>query len=265
MATANINDVDLYYEVHGDGAPLMLIAGLASDSQSWGPVITDLARRCRVIVFDNRGAGRTTPQDADVRVPRMADDCIALAAHLGLPSVHLLGHSMGGFIALDCAIRYPDHVGKLILAGTSPRSGKRNAALLSDWAAHLESGMDPGTWFRNIFYWIFTQRFFDNEEAVEEALRYAVEYPYPQSRAAFRSQVKAIAEFHCEERLQAVTARTMVICGEEDLLFPPDDCRRLAEAVQGAKFVLVGGAAHSIHIENPAAFVECVLDFLSQP
>jgi pimeloyl-ACP methyl ester carboxylesterase len=97
MARFSRGDVDVYYEIHGEGAPLMMIAGLASDSQSWQPIIADLASHYRLITVDNRGAGRTTPQDAPVSIRAMADDCVALLDFLGLPSVHVLGHSMGGF------------------------------------------------------------------------------------------------------------------------------------------------------------------------
>jgi pimeloyl-ACP methyl ester carboxylesterase len=118
--------VDIHYEIHGDGAPVLMIAGLASDSQSWQPIVSDLASHYRLITVDNRGAGRTTPQDARVSVRAMADDCVALLAHLGLRSVHMLGHSMGGFVAQDCAIRHPDKVDSLILAATSSSSSRRN-------------------------------------------------------------------------------------------------------------------------------------------
>ncbi|MCL5023447.1 MAG: alpha/beta hydrolase [Nitrospirae bacterium] len=262
MSTAVIDDVDLYYETHGDGVPLLLVAGLASDSQSWQPILPDLSSNCRVVTFDNRGAGRTTPHETKISIQRIADDCIGLAGHLGITSFNLLGHSMGGFAALDCAIRYPGRVNRLILAATSSCNSKRNNNLLSDWASCFDSGMDPKMWFRNIFYWIFSARFFDNEEAVTEAIRFALEYPYPQSRNAFRNQIKAIADFNCTEELSRITSRTMVIGGKEDLFFPPEVCAKLAQAIPGAVFSLIDNAAHSLHMDNPQAFTDSVLDFL---
>lgn len=119
MGTARLNGVDVYYEVHGGGPSLVLIAGIASDSQSWLPVVAPLAEHFTVIVYDNRGVGRTTPQDADVSMALLADDCAALIEHLGYSKVHLLGHSMGGFVAQDVAARYPDRIGHLILVGTA--------------------------------------------------------------------------------------------------------------------------------------------------
>lgn len=262
MPFAEINDVNLYYETRGTGAPLFLIAGLASDSLSWSPIVADLSPHCRVITFDNRGAGRTSPQETEISIRRISDDCLGLARHLGLASFNLLGHSMGGFVALDCAIRYPQAVGKLILAATAAVNSQRNNALFSDLAACRVAGMDPQIWFRNLFYWIFTTRFFENGETVRDAVRVAREYPYPQSSTAFAEQVRAIAEFDCTGRLSEITARTKVIAGREDLLFAPAECAALAQAIPGADFALIDAAAHSIHMENRRAFATSVLDFL---
>ena len=143
MAMLARGDVDLYYECVGDGPPLLLIAGLASDSLSWQPIVADLAAHYRVIAVDNRGAGRTTPQTAPTTIRAMADDCVALIEHLGLASAHVLGHSMGGFVAQDCAIRHPDKVNALVLAATSSVNSRRNNDLFSDWASALANGADP--------------------------------------------------------------------------------------------------------------------------
>ncbi len=263
MATAFINNVHLYYEIHGSGAPLLLVAGLASDSQSWQPILEDLARHYQVITLDNRGVGRTRPADIPVSIQQITDDCVSLIKSLGLSSVRLLGHSMGGFVAQECAIRYPEYVDALILAGTTAVNSPRNNALFFDWATYLEDSMDLKLWFKNMFYWIFSRHFFQQEEIVNDALRLAIEYPYPQSKEAFRNQVKAIAEFNCLARLATITAQTMVISGKEDLLFPPEECAKLAQEIPGATFSLIEKAAHSIHMENPQAFTEDVLQFLA--
>jgi pimeloyl-ACP methyl ester carboxylesterase len=263
MALLKVGDLHLYYEVHGQGDPLLLIAGLASDSQSWQPIVGELSRDYRVIVFDNRGAGRTSPDDVDITIPLIADDCIALVNYLGLNSVSILGHSMGGFVAMDCAIRYPDRVGALILAATSAFNSKRNNTLLSDWVSYLESGMDLRLWFRNIFYWIFSINFFANEVALNEAIRLAIEYTYPQSKEAFKKQVEAIAKFNCLQFLPNITSKTLVICGKKDLLFPPEESIVLSEKIPGARFSLIEKAAHSIHMEFPQEFTQRVRNFLS--
>lgn len=262
MPKAKFNNVDLYFEVQGKGTPLMLIAGLASDSQSWQPVIEDLSQHCLVITPDNRGVGRTMPQNIEISIQQIADDSVELIRHLGLSSVNTLGHSMGGFVALDLATRYPDCVDKLILAGTSASNSFRNNALFSDWATYLESGMDMRLWFKNIFYWIFSRGFFENAAAVDNAVQFAIKYPYPQSAIAFRNQVKAIAGYNGTEDLPRVRSKTLAISGKEDLLFPARECADFARAIPGADFSVIDNAAHSIHMEQPKAFTDCVLDFL---
>ncbi len=262
MPKLAINDIELYYEVQGDGVPVLLIAGLASDSQSWQPIIGELISRCQVITFDNRGVGRTSPLDAETSIQAMAVDCIALIRHLGLKSVNVLGHSMGGFVAQECAINFPGFVDKLILAATSSCNSKRNNDLFSNWACSLQAGLDLKTWFRSVFYWIFSDRFFENEKAVEDALQFEIAYPYPPNPASFRKQVNTIREFNCTDQLTTIVAKTLVIAGSEDLLFPVQMCGRLAKSIPGAAFKVINGAAHSLYLENPGVFVQSVLDFL---
>jgi pimeloyl-ACP methyl ester carboxylesterase len=107
MPTLRNGDVDLYYELRGNGRPLLLVAGLASDQAFWYPALDALVARRQVILVDNRGAGRTTPADAPASISDMAGDCAALLRHLALSRVDVAGHSMGGMIAQELALRFP--------------------------------------------------------------------------------------------------------------------------------------------------------------
>lgn len=263
MPVEKVNGVELYYEVHGRGEPLLLTAGLGSDSQSWGPFLKHLARRRMVIAFDHRGVGRTKSPDVGIGIRHIADDAASLAERLGFPRCDLLGHSMGALAALDLARRRPDRVGKLILAGIAVPVSARNRALFFHWASCLEAGMDPALWFETVYFWIFSAPFFANETAVGEAVRRAVAYPYSRTAAAFRKQVEAIAEYECAGPLPEISAKTLVLAGEEDLLFPPEECARLAREIPGAAFSVLENAGHALHLEQPRAAAERVLEFLS--
>lgn len=262
MANTFINGVDLYYETHGEGMPLVLIAGLASDSQSWQPVLQELSRHYRVILFDNRGVGRTKPRDVATNIQKMADDCIALIKHLGLTSVHILGHSMGGVVALDCAIRYPEYVSKLVLASTSAYCSERNNALFHDWVSYLENGMNAELWFRNMFYWIFTKQFFEAHEILNKAVQLAIEYPYPQTKIAFSNQVNALQACDLRKNLPNVKSKTMVICGKEDIIFPPEESTAVLCAIPEVAFSCIEHAAHALHVEKPQEFINIVREFV---
>lgn len=265
MPNVILNDIDLYYEIHGSGPPLMMVAGLASDSQSWGPaVVQDLARDFLVIATDNRGAGRSTQTGIDITIPAMADDHLALIDHLGMDAVHLLGHSMGGFIALECAIRHPSRVTSLILAGTAAAASAPSGRLFDSLASGLESGMEPRRWLMELFPWLFTRRFLEDRDAVEVAIRYALEYPYPQGAGAFRKQVEAIAGFDRSAGLAGVKPPVLVIHGKDDRLFPAEESVRMFSAIPSVEVCLLDEAAHSIPVEQPGPFASAIRKFLQR-
>ncbi len=264
MSLIHINGIDLYYEDHGSGMPLVLVAGLASDSQSWQPILEELSLHYRVIIFDNRGTGRTEFSNTTMHIQDISDDCIALIKYLDLHSVHLLGHSMGGFIALDCAIRYPQYISKLILVGTSAFNSARNNEMFLDWSSYREKGMDLEPWFKNIFFWIFTKQFFENKDVVNDALQFVMKYPYPQTETAFKGQVYAIKAFNCSNSLARIKSETLVIYGKEDLLFPPIESSKILQKIPNVSFSYIDNAAHSIHTEEPEKFVTTIQNFLTQ-
>lgn len=255
------NGVELYYERQGSGQPLLLIAGLASDSQSWLPVLPELAERFDVITMDNRGVGRSS-QSCDIGIGLMAEDCRALLRHLELPGAHLLGHSMGGMVALECALRYPEAVGRLVLAASAARNPARNNRLFQDWAAAYGDGTAPDAWVRTILAWIFSERFFEHQEQVNAVVDYQRAYPWPQSAAAFAAQVQAIASFDAGPALQRVTVPTLVLAGSDDILLAPHHSRALAEQIPGASLKILENAAHSLALEQPEHFVAEVARFL---
>ncbi len=180
MPTLARPGLELYYEVDGDGPPLPLIAGLASDSQSWAPVRAALARRFRLVLPDPRGAGRSAPADAAVSVDLIAEDCAALLAHLRIESAAVLGHSMGGLVAHRLAVIAPGCVRTLVLAASGAVDA-RAALLLGDLAAAREAGVPAELWFRMLFQWLFRPGFFADPRRVADAARLAAAYPYPQS------------------------------------------------------------------------------------
>ena len=257
-------NAELYYEIYGDGPPLLLIAGLGSDSASWQTVVPPLAKRFRVICLDNRGSGRSVCPQEPLSIDLMAEDCAALIGHLGYEKTHVAGHSMGGFIAQRLTVLHPDRVDRLVLSATGAKSSRRNVLLFSDLARRLEEGEDPAQWFRSLFYWIYTPALFEREQALAGALDFALNYPWKQSPAFFFAQVEAIADFDGRGDLVKISVPVLVLAGERDLLFPLQECREFAALIPGAKFQILEGAAHSMHAENPRPFAAAVVEFLTE-
>lgn len=261
MAKMKLNESSLYFQEFGSGDPLILIAGLASDSQSWLPVVVKLSKYFRVIIFDNRGVGRSPADNTDITIQKMTDDCVDLMEHLNLSSAYILGHSMGGMIAMDLALRYPNLVNKLVLEATAPKISMRNKELFNDWVAYLKSGMEKELWFRNIFYWIFSPAFFNNEVMVNQAVSMAIDYPYPQSDKSFENQVNAVSMFDYTTEISNIKPATLIMYGQEDLLFSKLETNDLFKGLSNSKTVIIPKAAHSIHMDNPIDFTEAVVNF----
>jgi pimeloyl-ACP methyl ester carboxylesterase len=119
MPKAIVGDIQLYYEEHGRGEPLLLIMGLGASTLSWADQIPAFAREFRVIAFDNRGAGRSDKPAVHYSIAQFADDTAGLMDALAIDSAHVYGQSMGGFIAQELALRHPQRVTTLVLGSTS--------------------------------------------------------------------------------------------------------------------------------------------------
>jgi len=119
VSKAKVNDINIYYDVHGDGFPLVMVMGFLGNADCWDPrMLPVLADKFKVIVFDNRGAGRTDISAKEFSIKLFAEDTVGLMDVLKVPKAHVLGISMGGMIAQELALNYPERVEKLILAST---------------------------------------------------------------------------------------------------------------------------------------------------
>ncbi len=263
MPLANINNINIYYEIHGEGEPLVLIAGLASDSQSWQFVINSLSEHFKTIVFDNRGVGRSDTPKPPYTVTQMAKDTISLMDHLKIERAHILGHSLGGFIAQEIAINYPERIYKLILESTAPFSFERNTYLLYNFYQAWKSGMDMELWFRDFCFWMFSPKTIANKKFMDSLIRYNLEYPYPQPIEGFLGQIIAIENFNSSDKLFKIQAETLILIGEEDIMIRAKEAELLYQGISRATYpIYIDKAAHSIQAEASKAFSNSVLGFL---
>lgn len=253
----------LYFEVHGEGPPLLLIAGLGSDVRSWRTVLDLFAARFKVIVLDNRGCGRTVTRGS-FTIGEMADDCSRLLDHLRLSSAHVLGHSMGGFIALDLACRYPGRVDKLVLAATALSPSSQELAVFSELASHFNTECDREAFLRGIFSIIFSPQLLADENLAGEMLQAALNDPWKQKPEDLKRQLDSVRQFDIHDRIGSIASSTLVLAAENDCAFMPNECRELAARIPNSLFRIIDGAPHSIHVEKPAVFVQIVMDFLGE-
>ncbi|MCD4773664.1 MAG: alpha/beta hydrolase [Bacteroidales bacterium] len=263
MSFAKINNIDIYYEVHGEGEPLILIAGFTADSQSWQFVINDLSKHFKVIIFDNRGVGRTEDTDSPYTIEQMADDTKGLMDYLNIHAAHILGHSMGGYIAQKLAIKYPERIYKLILCSTSPFATKRNNIFFQSLLELSQNKADQKLWWKLFIPWLFTTKNISQSKFVSSFLQYVLDYPYPQTQKGIEGQINALINFDVVNELSKIQSETLILVGEEDILIPPTEADKLYKGITRAGYpVYIEGAAHSIHNEQPKEFYHTVMGFI---
>ncbi len=261
MPQIAINDIEMHYETAGDGPPLMLIAGLASDGASWAPIVPDLAKKYRLILPDNRAAGRMQKVDGPVSIAQMADDCAALLNALQIERAHILGHSMGGLVAADLAGRFPDRVDHLIVACSKAHHNARDLALVENLVRLREVGTAEELWFRTFFHWLFVPGFFDDPRAVELAVEMSMDYPYRQSVGCMRLQVDALAGHQSGDPAR-LKMPVFAIAAELDLMFSPTAIADSLKDVPNLTIAEIPEAGHSVHWDQPKEFIDRLTAFL---
>ncbi len=264
MSYADIRGLQVYYETTGHGPPLVMIMGLGGNADWWGPGTVDaLARRFRVLVFDNRDAGRTTGPATPYTIRDMADDTAALMDHVGFGRAHVIGASMGGMIAQELVLGYPDRVDHLALACTTPGQSlgvppgpEAMADLLAD-----RSKLTPAEMARSLIRILFSPAWVAaNQARLSEALaRLGAHQITPEG---YQRQLLAIAGFDAGPRLGEISRPTLIMHGTADVLLPVENGRILSERIAGSRLELFEGCGHGFLMEQPERFLKTLTGFL---
>ena len=282
-----VNDIKIYYEIHGEGEPLLLIEGLGYSSWMWFSQIPAFSREYKVIVFDNRGVGNTDKPDSEYTIETMADDAAGLLKALGLDSAHVLGVSMGGFIAQELALKYPDMVRSLVLVSTSfggvgsmPRGSNLWNTFIKLWGLMPDVlefsnkgsvplplinsiGLTPKEKIRYGLSLAFTPEYFKNHaEEIDRIVDWRLSNPQPPY--AWKRQFMAGINFDATDRVSQIKAPTLVVTGSEDRVTPPERSKRLAEEIPNSRLIILEGTGHLLSIEQAEEFNEIVLSFLQE-
>ena len=263
MAISEVNGQRLYYEVHGDGEPLLCVAGLTCDTLVWIPQIQAFAAAYRTVIFDNRDAGQSSMAEPGYEIADMARDAVALADELGLDSFHLLGVSMGGAIAQEIALQVPGRVRTLTLAVTFADSGAYSRRLAEVWAARIRQ-VSYEQHVDELMLLNHSEAFYENPGMVEFIRTAMLNNPHPQPAEAFGRQLSACSCHETLDRLGSLTMPTHVIGGEYDILVPIWKSRAIADAIPGAKLTVLPAAPHGLTVERAEEFNSAVLGFIRE-
>ncbi|SES92380.1 alpha/beta fold hydrolase [Anaerobranca gottschalkii] len=261
MPKIQVNDIQMYYEIHGEGTPLVLIEGLGYATWMWYKQIDELAKHFQVIVFDNRGVGETDKPDCEYTIEMFADDLAELLSKLGIEKAHILGVSMGGFIAQEFALKYPHMVDKLILCSTS-FGGPNSIPIPMETLQIMLKGGGVYTSLDEIKEAIATA--LDKDNLNEEVLNKIMEEKMkdPQPKYAYQRQLMAGAGFNAENRVEKIKSETLILAGKGDRVVPPENAVLLKEKIPCSKMIIIEKAGHVFFMEQPEETNKAIIDFL---
>lgn len=255
-----INKANLYYEIHGQGEPLLMIQGWGMDITGWQYIIEPLSQLFQVIAFDNRGTGRSEVTPGQYTTRLLADDAAALLDHLHIEKAHVLGWSMGGMIAQELVLAHPQKVNRLILSASSAKvTAKSSFIAWSNVEAINRSELQTAVNWQLSF--CFSKALFANEAMLFEIKESALNPPYPVTYDGLISQFAAVASHDRRRQLRAIKSPTLVLGAKDDGIIDIDQVKSLALEIDNSQLRILPGA-HMYHIEYPEIFARTVIEFL---
>jgi pimeloyl-ACP methyl ester carboxylesterase len=265
MSKIKTNNIELYYEIHGAGQPLVLISGLGYPLWQWHKMVPYLAEHFQVITFDNRGVGQSDKPAGPYTAQMLASDTVGLLDALGIEKAIIAGHSMGGFIAQAMALDFPQKVAKLILCSTN-FGGPHHVPVTAEAMKVLtDVTSDAFTRFKNGLAVSTAPDWSEkNPEMVEEWVKWRIANPidpapYQSQMAIGLGLMPEAAAF--ENKLSRLNVPTLILFGAHDKVVPPANASLLAEKISGSKVVILPNAGHFFPIEVAEVASRTITDF----
>lgn len=261
MPHITINNTNYHYKLTGEGSvPLILIAGYTGNYLFYEAVLPALKPYYKILTFDNRGIGQTTDDNTELSAELMADDIMVLAEQLNLVKPHIVGQSMGGTIAQAIASRHVDKINKLALLTTSAKWRTAMLSALHSLLMLRKNDIDFELQISATLPWIFGEKFLSSPKNIAAFKAAILADAYPQSLENQQRQFKVLEKFDGREQLKAITAETLIVYGDEDLIALPQEAEFLAANIAKATLKKVA-CAHGITVEAPQTLADLLLEF----
>jgi len=266
MSFVTVNGIQVYYETRGpvDGKPLLLIMGITAASAVWEKHVSYWEKEYYCILFDNRGVGLSDKPEGPYTTALMADDSAALLDALHISNAAVVGVSMGGAIALQMAIRYPEKVSAMVAMCPWASCDKKGEAIFRH-ITHIKAHLRPEQFAHFMQLLIFDKSTFDDDaeyagllEGQKGAALEAIQQPLH----GLEAQAEACINHNVVDRLSGIKSPTLVIGGKQDMFVPEWMVREVANGIPNIELHLYDNAGHAFHWEKLNDFNLRVLNWL---
>ncbi|MDI1250963.1 MAG: alpha/beta hydrolase [Lacunisphaera sp.] len=257
----------LAYKIRGSGVPVLFIQGTGVHGDGWAPQVAALADLGQCLTFDNRGMGRSQPLGAPLTVAQMAEDALAVMDAAGWDSAHVVGHSLGGLVALQVALMARARVRSLALLCTFARG--RDATKPSPWMlwVGLRTQLGPRRSRRHAFLQMVlppAEHATVDRDALAERLAPLFGHDLADQPPVAMKQLRAMSACDLTPRLAELAGLpTLVVSAGHDRIAPPASGRAIAAGISGARFVELAGAAHGVPLTDACRINALLLEHLS--
>lgn len=255
--------LQLHYEDHGSGTPLILVPGFGMDTSAWIDQLDIYKRHFRVILMDLRGGGRSEVPEVGYGPKDLAGDVVRLAEHLGLKAFHFGGFSLGGAVGLELTLARPDLVKTLSLhsswEGNTPIHMRRWIEIRRRIIGANDPVVNIGTRIVSFFSTDFVN---EHEDRVEAYIKRAQANPHPMTEKGINGHAQACLVHDAGDRIAAISVPTLITVGSQDRSTPPGLSRTMHRKIAGSELVLIDGAGHCTMYESTDEFNTISLGFL---
>ncbi len=259
MPKAHVNGINLYYEIAGQGKPVLLIHGLGSSARDWEYQVLALSELYRVVVYDVRGHGQSDKPPGPYSVPLFTADAAQLMQALEMGPSHVVGISMGGMIAFQLAVDVPELVQSLVIVNSGPALIVQT---LRDRLNVLQRSLLLNIFGMRKIGEVLGSRFFPKPE--QEMLRQMfIERWAENDRRAYSEAFHGLLGWSVLEHIHTITCPTLVVASDEDYT-PVSAKEAYVGRLAKGELVVIEDARHAVTAERPEEFNEVLLDFLAQ-
>ncbi len=273
---AEVNGIKLCYEIHGEGEPVILIHGFGSTKDGWKLAqVGPLSEKFKVLIIDNRGAGKSDHPDEPYLMEMFADDINSLMKYLKIEKAHIIGLSLGGMIAQTFAINYNEKVDKLILINTTPDFPNDPSGIeiykqskIAKYEAILK---DPEQAFWDYGIGGYSRKFrkelkaepnkkiyglFSTEDLIKDFSN------APSNPQESKNQTNALLHFNVVEKLYTIKNETLIITASHDKTLPKMKSELIHEKIPNSKLIVLEGVGHGSSLEKAPEVNNLILEFL---
>lgn len=262
MPTCTIDGCSIYYEITGDGPPLLMIPGHTRGYLYWRPQVEKLREHFTVITFDPRGIGKSVCKPGDRSIIRFTQDIVALLKHAGHPRAHIFSYSFGALVGLYLAAHHPEVVNKLIISGGTSHTDALLKHRVQTWIDMFEAGLDK-KWYQAFTTSVsVSANHLQQPKKSQQFTRFLYsQLPQP-SKHETLAQFKSILDFDARLYLKDIMATTLIMVGEYDFHTAVYHAEELANSIRNSRLKIFKKTGHSTHTEAPKLFLKTVIEFL---